>query len=33
MKVMSSWKIGTELVQPMGRVTSQRAPKGVWKVV
>jgi hypothetical protein len=25
--------IGTEFVQPIGRVTSRSAPKGVWKVV
>jgi hypothetical protein len=30
---MLLWKIGTEFIQPIGRVTSQSAPKGVWKVV
>src|SRR5277367_180930 len=30
---MSSWKMGTELVHPIGRVVSRNAPKGVWKVV
>src|ERR1700743_3123326 len=33
MYVTSSWKIGTELVQPCGNFTSLRAPKGVWNVV
>ena len=33
MKVTSSWKMGTELVHPIGRVTNLSAPKGVWNVV
>ncbi|ETW85295.1 hypothetical protein HETIRDRAFT_310108 [Heterobasidion irregulare TC 32-1] len=33
MWVTSSWKIGTEFVHPMGRVTSRWAPNGVWNVV
>ena len=33
MNFTSSWKIRTELVQPIGSVTSRSVPKGVWKVV
>ena len=29
----SSWKMGTEFVQPIGSVVSRSSPKGDWKVV
>src|SRR5260370_30713390 len=33
MRVTSSWKMGTEFVHPIGRVTSQSDPNGDWNVV
>jgi hypothetical protein len=31
-KVTSSWNIGTEFVQPIGKVTRHSVPKGDWNV-